>query len=149
MGRRYVAIMDASSVSAAGDLIEIAAPSDAVVRILGAIFTQEASETSEQLDFSISRATTSGSGGSSVTPVALEASDAAFGGTVERNNSTPAGTLTTIHKEAVNMLTGWYYQPIPEAMIHIAPSGIVVFRIDTAPGASLTMDGTVWFEEIG
>lgn len=149
MSNVYTATIDGISVSAAGDLLEIAAAADSIVRLMSLHATQEASENSEMLDFSISRAATSGSGGSSVTAIPLMVQTAAFGGTVERNNSTPAGTLTQLWKEAANMLTGWHWQPIPESFIIVPPSGIIVVRLDTNPAAALTFDVTAVFEELG
>ena len=152
MGRMYTAIFDAVAVTAAQDLFEIVAPSDAVVRLHRIIINQSSDTDSEQLRFAIKRgATTSGSGGSSVTPNPASAGDSAFGGTVEANNTTraSAGTIVTLHVEAQNVLNGWDWHPTPEERIDISPSIRLIVGLEAAPVDSLTMHGTMYFEEIG
>src|SRR6187399_3083052 len=93
MGRIYTAVSKGIAVTAAQDIFEISAPSDAIVVVHGfELFqaTELGDAAEEQLLFTTNRgvgATTSGSGGSSVTPQPREDGDAAFGGTVERNNT--------------------------------------------------------------
>jgi len=155
MGRMYTATFSAVAVTAQQDLFEIVAPSDAVV-ILHGLYLSQSSDVGdaaeELLQVAIkSGATTSGSGGSAVTPAPLALGDAAFGGTVEANNTTKAstGTIVTHHKESFNIRTGLAYVPTPEARKVLSPSARLTVELMTTPGDSLTMDGTIVFEEIG
>ena len=155
MGRVYTAAFTGVSVSATQDFFEVVAPSTAIVVLHEVHITQDASETSEQLPVSVIRVpstVTSGTGGSSVTPRKMQSGDPAAAATVEANNTTVAttsGTLETLDRLGDNVLNGWHWVWPPESRPVIAPSGTMVVRLGTAPGAALTMSGLVKFEEIG
>ena len=150
MGRVYSAGFQGIAISVStDDVFEIAAPADASVRLLHAIIPQRSTETSDQIAVSIQRATTSGSGGTVVTARPMSVGDPAFGGVCERNNTTQATTLTLLHPDAFNVLSGWYYMPPPEIRIEVSPSGILVFRFEDAPASSTNFEFTAYFEEIG
>lgn len=147
-GRKYVALMEGVSISTAISLIEFTAPSDAIVELLEAWVTQDASETSTQEVIQILRKTAAGTG-TSFTPRLLEASDAAFGGTA-RTNMTAEGTAGDIlRRESFNILNGWLYLPVPEARIKVAPSGILAIKFAVAPAAAITISAGMIFREIG
>lgn len=150
MGRIYSAGFQGIAISVAtDDVFEIAAPSDACVRLLHAVIPQRSTETSDQIAVSVQRATTSGSGGTVVTARPMSVGDAAFGGVCERNNTTQATTLTLLHADSFNVLSGWYFLPPPEIRIEVSPSGIIVFRFEDAPASSTNFEFTAYFEEIG
>lgn len=149
MGRIYTGSFQGVAVSAGQDLFELNAPSDAVVILHEIKITQDSDTDSEQLEFSIQRATASGSGGTTPTARPLEIGNAAFGGTVEANNTSQATTLTLIYTEAQNILNGWHYLPTPEMRIVLSPSGRIVVRLENVPTDELTMNGVIVFEEIG
>lgn len=155
MGRMYSAVFSGVSVSAAQDLFELSAPSSGVVLLHGVSVTQDASETSEQLPFTIKRipSPTSGSGGSAVTPRELGGvGDAAAASTVEANNTsraTSGGTIETLRRRGENILNGAHWLFTPEERIVVPPSGMIVVGLEAAPGAALTMSGELIFEEIG
>jgi hypothetical protein len=149
MGRIYTAVFERVSVSAVQDFFEIVAPSDAAVVIHSANIAQDSDTDSEQLNILVHRGSTSGSGGSSVTPSPLEVGDAAFGGTVEANNTSQSTEGTFILSDSFNVLNGWQYMPTPETRPVLSPSGRIIFELQTAPGDALTMSGSVTFEEIG
>lgn len=156
MGRLYAAVFEGVSVSAVQDLFELQAPADASVVIHRVTVTQEVSETSEQLPIQLKRgegSVTSGSGGATVTPTPLSKGDAAFGGVVERNNTTQlavgTGAIKIMHREGWNVLSGYDYRPTPEERPQISPSDYFVVSLPTAPGAALTVSGVLVFEEIG
>jgi hypothetical protein len=152
MGRMYSATFEEVAVSAAQDLFEIVAPSDAAV-VVHSLHISQSSDAgdseSEQLNALIHRGSTSGSGGSSVTPAPLQAGDAAFGGTVEANNTTQATEGTILHAESFNVMAGLQIIWTPETRPVISPSGRLIVELQTAPADALTMSGTVYFEEIG
>jgi len=148
MGRKYSVTLSAA-VTASGDLIEIASPSDAITIIHSLEITQSTDTDSEALRGTLSRCTSSGSGGSTATPRPLEVGDPAYGGTVETQNGTPAGTLTLIHTFGWNVLNGYMWLPTPELRPVLSPSGMAVFRIETAPADSVNLEITITFEEVG
>lgn len=152
MGRMYTAVFEQVAVSAAQDLFELNAPADAVVKLRSCIITQSSDagdSEAEMLPILIHRGSTSGSGGSIPTARPVEAGDAAFGGTVEANNTTQSTEGDQLHAESFNVQVGFHYIPMPEDRIVISPSGRVIVELQTAPADALTMDGTITFEEIG
>lgn len=155
MGRMYSAIFSAVAVSIQQDFFEVVAPSTGVV-VLHAIFLSQSSEAKdaeeEFLQVAIkSGSTTSGSGGSTPTAIPLSLGDSAFGGSVEANNTTKAsvGTIVTHHKESFNIRAGWAYIATPEMRKILSPSARMTVELMTTPADAITMDGTIYFEEIG
>jgi hypothetical protein len=155
MPRIYTAVFEAVSVSAAQDFFELTAPATAVVAVHEVHITQDAAETSEQLPVRLIRVpatVTSGSGGTSPTPRKTMTGNPAAAATVEANNTTLAttsGTLEVLRRQGDNVLNGWHWIFTPEARLYLAPSGVLVVRLATAPGAALTMSGEICWEEIG
>lgn len=152
MGRMYAAVFEEVAVTTAQDLFEVNAPADAAVVLHSVVITQSSDAgdaEAEMLPLLIHRGSTSGSSGSSVTPSPLEMGDAAFGGTVEANNTTQSTEGTQIHAEGFNIQVGFYYQPPPEARPVISPSGRLIVELQSAPSDSITMNGVAIFEEIG
>ena len=159
MGRMYTAVFKAIAVTAAQDLFEIAAPSDAAVIVHGFALNQvtEVGDAAEEmLQVTCNRgvgSVTSGSGGASVTPQPLEDGSPAFGGTVERNNTTimavGSGTLEELEAAAWNIRMPFERIYTPEMRPVISPSNRWTLELETAPADSVTMEGTVWFEEVG
>ena len=149
MGRMYAAIVDAISVSAVQDILEIVAPATAIVVLHEVHVTQDASETSEQLPFQIHRASTSGSGGAALTPVLLDLGSTAFGGTCERNNTSRGTEGDILWRQSENILNGLHIVFTPESRPIVPPSGRIVVGLESAPGAALTLSAVAIFEEIG
>jgi hypothetical protein len=136
----FTATFSAVAATAAQDVFEIVAPDagDAAAELLSVLL--------------IRAYTVSGSGGSSVTPANISGHSAAIaaGSTVEANNTTVAntGTPITLLADAWNVQVGWRYLPLPEERIILEKSQRLVCRI-TAPADSITLNGTLVFEEIG
>jgi hypothetical protein len=144
------------AVSAAQDLFELVAPADSKIAIreirIGQ-YSDFGDAAAEILGLTVIRGfTTSGSGGSSATPVNRQGHTgvAAATTTAEVNNTTVAqdGTSVTLLADAWNIQTPYLYIPDVDERIVIPVSGRVVIRI-TAPADSLTMNGTVLFEQLG
>jgi len=148
-GRMYSAVFEEVAVTAVQDLFEIVAAADSIVIIHGFEISQSSDTDSEQLSLLLHRGTATGTGGSSVTPSPMNVGDAAFGGTVEANNTTQSVESTFIHAAAFNVLSGYVYVWTPETRPVISPSGLFIIELQTAPADSLTMSGVVYFEEIG
>lgn len=145
-----------ATVSTAVDVFELLAPSDCVIQIHEITIGQQASETSEQLPFSIAKATgtyTSGSGGSTPAKTPLETGFAASGATLEAFNTTRAaagtGTLTITRRRSENILNGVHWLFTPETMPTLSPSQALIVGLEAVPGASLTMEATIVWSEIG
>jgi hypothetical protein len=154
MGMMYAATFGAVAVSAAQDVFEIVAPADKCVVIHEIVVEQSSDAGDAQAELlriqAIRAFTTSGSGGASLTPAPLESGNAAAGSTVEANNTSLAtsGSTATLFDRAFNVQIGFFWQPTPECRIVLSPSQRLVVRI-AAPADSLTMHGTLVFEEVG
>ena len=152
MGRVYTASFEEVAVTVAQDLFEVVAPADASVVIHSVTITQSTDAgdaQAEMLPILIHRGTATGSGGSSVTPSPLQVGDAAFGGTVEANNTSQSVVGTFLHAEAFNVQIGFYFLPPPEDRPVVSPSALFIVELQAAPDDSITVNGTVVFEEIG
>lgn len=152
----FVATFAAVAVTAAQDVFEIVAPASSRLLIreirLGQ-YSDPGDAQAEMLSVQIIRGyTTSGSGGASVTPVNFSPVSGAASplATVERNNTTVAqdGTGAVLLADTFNVMGGWRYYPVPEERIEVGVSQRLVVRI-TAPADSLTMNGTMVYEEVG
>lgn len=151
MGRIYTASISEVAVSAAQDLFELTAPSTGMVRILSARWGQSSDAgdaAAELLPWNLTRYATSGSGGSTPTPAPHSVGHAASGVTVEANNTTQGGTPTVVLSDCWNVQAGYLYQPPPEEMVTIPPSGILAIEFPSAPADSITVSGSVTFEEL-
>lgn len=160
MGRMYTAAFKSIAVTAAQDLFEITAPTDAVVIIHNWMISQatEVGDAAEEmLILTTNRGVgtvTSGSGGATVTPHPIADGDPAFGGTVERNNTTilavGTGTLETdleVHLWNVRMPCQRIYTP--EERPVISPGNRWTLESESTPADSVTVSGFVTFEEVG
>jgi hypothetical protein len=149
IGRMYSATFEEVSVTAAQDLFEINAPSNAIV-ILHALHIAQSSDIGfEQLNILIHRGTTSGSGGSSITARPLEAGGGSFNGSVEANNTTQSTEGTILHSQCFSIQGGCDWDFLPECRPVISPSGRLIIELQPAPADALPMRGTIYFEEIG
>lgn len=155
MGQLYSAVFTGVAVTAQQDFFELNAASTKAVRIHRVVIGQSSDAgdaQAEVLAISFVRGyTTSGSGGSAPTPQKLATGLAAAASTVEVNNTTVAntGTASVLESDTFNAQVGYRYQPTPEERIELAPSERLVVRLGTTPADSLTMSGTLVFEEIG
>jgi hypothetical protein len=152
----YSLAFEAVAVTAAQDLFELVAPTAKSIRILGIRIGQSSDAgdaQDENLQIKIVRGyTTSGSGGTaSLTPVSLREGGVATAITTgEINNTTvaSAGTAVVLLPDDFNVRAGYIYLPVPEERITIAAGTRVVVRI-TAPADSLTMSGSLIYQECG
>jgi hypothetical protein len=157
MGRLYTVEFGPTAVTTAVDFFEIA-PADDKPCLVHAIDIGQTTELGdaqeEQLEWSIRRggtAYTSGSGGSSKTPVLLGSDDAAAGFTAEVLNTTVA-TFTAgviFHHSAFNVRTGLLWVPTPELRPRVSQAnGGLVVRCEATPADSITFVGTLYVEEL-
>ena len=155
MGRIYTIQFNGVAVTAQQDLFEIVAPSSAIVAIheIGLGQTTEVGDAEEEM-FSLllkSGSTTSGSGGTTPTPVPLLIGDAAAGLTAEVNNTTKAtvGTIVTHHAWAWNVRVPFQVIWTPETRPVLAPSRRGTLELATTPADSAALNGYMIVEEIG
>lgn len=154
MGRMYSATFQNVAVTAQQDFFEITPADDEPVTIHAVFLTQgsdvgDAAE--EMLRVAILRGhTTSGSGGTAASEVALDPKEGAASAAVELNNTTIASVTTpdVMHEEQFNIRSGLPYIPTPE----IRPKAdqgntTIVVRLLTTPADSLSMSGTIYWEE--
>ena len=71
MGRKYVASGDLATWTAAGDIVELIAPSDAVVVLHALSLHQSTTEVDDSCSLILSRVGTSGSGGGTISTTAI------------------------------------------------------------------------------
>ncbi len=155
MGRVYAATFEAVAVTAQVDFFEIT-PADDKPVVIHEIRLAQSSDVGdaaeEMLRVKLIRGhATSGSGGSAPTPVPLNEGDAAAGAAVETNNTTIASTGTAVDllADAFNIRAGWLYVPTPECRPRCGQgASTIVLRLMAAPADSLTMSGTIVFEEL-
>lgn len=155
MGRLYVASSPAVAVTAAQDLIEIVAPSTGIVLIHDISVSQQTNlgDTNEK-ELQIawkSGATTTGSGGSTLTPVVRDFGDAATGCTVKANNTTKAtsGTIVTHYYWNWNVRGEFLRIFTPETRPILRASRRATLELVNAPAASMTISVNVTYEELG
>lgn len=159
MGRRYTAVFDAVAVTAVQDFFEILAPTDAIVVVHGfnLFQTTDLGDAQEEvLRLYTQRgvgSVTSGTGGTTPTAQPIEDGDAAFGGTVEANNTTQmvvgTGTLETLERMGWNIRVPFDKIYTPETRPVVSPGNRFVLGLAAAPADSVTVTGTIVFEEIG
>ena len=159
MGRKYTAAFKAVAVTAQQDFFEILAPADAIVVIHEwelSQSTEVGDAQEEQLQLTTNRGigtVTSGSGGSTATAQPIEDGDAAFGGTVEINNTTKmvvgTGTLEELEPFAWNVRQSLRQIYTPETRPIISPGNRWTLELETTPADSITINGKVILEEIG
>jgi hypothetical protein len=155
MGRRYTVQFNGVAVTAQQDFFEVVAPADAVV-VIHDIHLSQSSEVGDAQEEGLSillksGATVSGSGGSTPTAIPIEFGDAAFGGTVEANNTTKANTGTIVTHAAWNWNVRVPLDIIftPETRPILSPSRRGTVELATTPADSITVSGYMTIEEIG
>jgi hypothetical protein len=160
MGRMYSGTFKSIAVTAAQDFFELLAPSDATLVIHEWTLcqtTEVADAQEEMLLLTTNRgigSVTSGSGGGTITTLPLSAGDAAFGGTLERNNTSQmavgSGTLNAdLEVYAWNIRIPFQKTYTPETRPVVSPSNRWTLELETTPADSITIHGTIIFEEIG
>ena len=155
MSRKYTVVFNAVAVTAQQDFFEIVAASGKPCRVLGLMLSQstEVGDSAEEgLNITIkSGQTTSGSGGSSYTPVPLNTTDAAAGFTAEINNTTKASTGTIVTHVADNWNVRLPYVLIftPEMQVEVIGGRRLTVELGTTPADSITISGTLFVEELG
>jgi hypothetical protein len=152
------------AVTAVQDLFYLLAPTTsrlALCRIEVFQTTDVGDAASEHLAYTIKRAAagTVGSGGNAATPVPVKGhTNAKVAATTARINDTTqatGGSPVTVLASAFSIFKGLIYAPRygasddTDERITVEAGGRIVLSLDTAPADSLTMHGTLMFEELG
>lgn len=150
MGRLYSASFTEVAVTAQQDLFQIEA--NTVPAIIHAVFLSQSSDvgdaSSEGLSVLIRRVTDAVT--NDIAEVALDGGDSAANADLAVNETTELVTgAAVIHAESWNILTPFVYLPPPELRPVVQVGNALVVNLNTTPGDSITMSGTLYFEEIG
>ena len=157
MGRIYTAQFSGVAVTAQQDLFEIVAPATAII-VIHDIQLGQTTELGDAAEESLlllmkSGSTTTGSGGSAPAKVSQLFGSAASGATVAANNTTKAtvGTIVTHGGFPPTWNIRVPYEKVwtPECRPILAPSRRWTFELASTPADSITMSGSVTWEEIG
>lgn len=154
MGRFYTSVFQAVAVTAAQDLLSLLAPAATILKVhyFSCGQSSDAGDAQDELlRIRIQRGmTTVGSGGTApaMNPIDAQNTMAALA-TARANDTTAAssGTITQIWEECFNVRSGYIYMPIPELRPTVAVSTRLAFNLVAAPSDSLTMSGTIVWEE--
>lgn len=157
-GRMYSVSFSEVAVTAVQDLFNILFGANDVGvfhRLTLSQSSEEGDVQDEQLYISIRRVTgapTDGTGGATPTAQKFQDGDAAAGTTNRTNDAATqlsGGTNVILHSEAWNIRNGYDLYPAPEDRWIFQPSTRLLVELEEAPADSVTMSGTLWFEEIG
>ncbi len=155
MSRVYTVTFSAVAVTAAQDLFALTAADDKPIRMLGWVLQQHSDfgdAQDEIIQLRIRRGQTAdGSAGTAPTPQPVDPHDAAAGFTARVNDTTQAGTgtINTLFVGGYNVRAGEVFL-LPERMQFQTDQGSnkMTLELSTAPADSITMEGTLWVEEL-
>lgn len=157
-GRIYTVPIAFAPQTAAIDALEAVAAATGILALKRVVLanSSDAGDAEEEiLQVEIKRAAgayTSGSGGTTPTPVPTDQEGAASSFTAEVNNDTQAvagsGTLVTVKSQGWNVRSEFLYIPDDGEEILVSPTDAVIVSI-SAPADSLTIGGFAVLEEVG
>lgn len=151
----YTVQFNGVAATAQQDLFEIVGSATQPYVILGYSLSQttELGDAAEEqlLILLKSGSTTSGSGGSTPTPVATDSAGTAAGFTAEANNTTKAsgGTIVTHEARSWNIRGPMDVLFTQEQQLIMAAGRRATLELATTPADSVTINGTIWVQEIG
>lgn len=150
MGRIYSADFTEVAVTAQQDLFQIEA--NTVPAIIHAVYLSQTTDVgdaaAENLSIIIQRVTDAVT--NDIAEVALDGGDAAANADLAVNETTELTTgASIIHSEAWNIAMPFVYLPPPELRPVVQVGNAIVVNLNTTPADSITMSGTLYFEEIG
>lgn len=156
MGRIYAVTFEGVAVTAAVDFFEIQPAGNKPVNIIGILLSQSSDlgdVNEEILRIQVLRGhTATGTGGATPTPAPVNnSSDTAAGCITDTNNTTIAsgGTAVSLFSHAFNIRAGLEHYFPPECRPGASQANTtIVVRLMAAPADSLTMNGTLFFEEM-
>ena len=156
MSREYTAVLENQAIAISNgdyDLIEIlpATQKPVTLRGIGIHVLTEVQEAQEEwLRCNVIRGhTTSGTGGTTVTPQPCDPGDAAFSGTVEMANTAiaSAGTAVNLHPFGVNVRAGYEIFYPGNFGKKVVNNQLLVVRLMAAAADDFNADLCFWLEE--
>ena len=153
-GRTYTIPFRAVSISAAQDLCAAYAGASMAIEVVSITLGQVTQTSVEECQISIKRlpATVStGSGGSSTTPVVDADSDAGSTFTARINDTsqaTTSGTAVYPHTDVWNEVNGYQWIFPEKARPSCKPGEALIFSLDSAPAAARTCNGSMKIKEL-
>lgn len=154
MSRVYTMSFAGVAVTAVQDLLAVYAGANMAFRVHEVELGQTSQTTIQNLRVSLRRVqatVTSGSGGAAGTINPVNAGDAAAtvtGRTNDTVQATSSASILTLRADVFNPINGYQYLPPDEDRIIIRPGQALSVSLDTAPGASMLVSGTVVIEEL-
>lgn len=155
MGLLYTAVFQAVAVTAAQDLLSLLTTAACPVKVhyfSCGQSTDVGDAAEENLRIRIQRGmTTVGSGGSAPAAVPVEAGNTMTATATPRANDTTAasgGTIVQVWEEVWNVRTPYIWMPTPAMQVTVGVSTRLAFNLVAAPADSLTMSGTIVWEEL-
>jgi len=159
MGRRYIARFESVAVTVAQDFFEIAAPTTGIIRVLEWAVgqTSDVGDAEEEIllinEVRGDGTVTSGTGGVTVIPQAIDNGAPGSTATVESNNTTKmavgTGTLDALQTYHWNVRMSCEKIYTPETYPIISPGDRWTLELVAAPADELTCSGYVIYEQIG
>jgi len=148
MGRMYTVEFSEVAVTAQQDLFQIEAIG--VPAIIHAIYISQSSDvgdaTAAMISLRIHRVTDTVT--DDLAARQLDPGDATQNANVAINETTELVTgIEVIHSEVWNIALPWVFMPPPEMRIIVEVANTVVVNMNTTD--TLTMSGTIYFEEVG
>jgi len=149
MGAKFIQRGRLAAFTGAGDIVEIAAPTDAIVKIHTVHVSNADTEVDDSTEIKVSKRATSGTGGATPTAAKVETGSRAFGGTVEEASTVDASsTETFVWSEGMSTLAGFTKIWTPELRPVLSPSEIIVLNmVDSITAQAIVY--VIEFEEIG
>lgn len=155
MPRDYSVAFENTSSTVQSQFFELTPASNKPIELLGCVITQnsDAQDANEKLlRIGIWRGTTStGAGGTSVTPKLLGTTGIAAGFTAQCMSTALGSTASAeiLHAETFNARAGWFYYPPPELRFDCSTGQYrLVIRLEAAPADQVNFAGTAYVREL-
>ena len=150
MGRMYTLEFTDVAVTAQQDLFQIEAIT--VPAIIHAVYLSQITDVgdsaAENLSISINRVTDDVTDDKAT--VQIDKGDATQLAEIAINETSELTTgLERIHSEAWNIALPFVFLPTPEMRPVVEVGNAIVVNLNTTPNDSITMSGTIYFEEVG
>lgn len=144
----YVASAASQNISTGITILEITAPSTAILKIIRAWVSNVSSTTSAVARIQLLRKTGTITG-TATPPSAISLGAEATSGVTVKWKATAEGTDgNVLIEDGFNVLNNWLYLPVPEERVTVPPSGIIALKFPAAPPNINYSYGIEW-EEIG
>ncbi len=147
-GRVYVSSFENVTIAAVQDLFNLLMPTDVHAEIISVYLGQTSLTAQENLEIKATRATTSGSVGSTPARNPLDPSMPPSDGIIRANDTTQGTPGVVLLERVWNILVPFEYLPVPDARIQVPGLGRLIFELETTP-TSMTAYGEIKWKEFG